>query len=184
LKKVEQPADDENILIVGLGGVGMMGLQFAQALFGKYPLGADVDEEKLHSAARTGAPFVYNPKDKGAIRKLMEDTKGGVCAAVDFVGSESSFKFASSSVRKGGVIIVVGMFGGALTMSLPLIPMRAITIKGSFVGNLQESKEMMELVRAGKVDPIPVEKRHMSAANQTLDDLRDGKIVGRVVLTP
>jgi len=52
------------------------------------------------------------------------------------------------------------------------------------VGSLGETQEMMELVRAGKVDPIPYSKRPMSAASQTLDDLREGKIVGRVVLTP
>ena len=52
------------------------------------------------------------------------------------------------------------------------------------VGSLDETKEMMELVRAGKVDPIPFSKRPLSAANETLDDLREGKITGRVVLTP
>ncbi len=41
---------------------------------------------------------------------------------------------------------------------------------------------MMEIVKAGKVDPIPVQTRPMSAANATLDDLRAGRIVGRVVL--
>ena len=38
--------------------------------------------------------------------------------------------------------------------------------------------------RAGKVDPIPYSKRPLSDASKTLDDLREGKIVGRVVLTP
>ena len=52
------------------------------------------------------------------------------------------------------------------------------------VGSLDDTREMMELVRAGKVDPIPYTKRPLSDANKTLDDLRDGKIVGRVVLTP
>jgi D-arabinose 1-dehydrogenase-like Zn-dependent alcohol dehydrogenase len=52
------------------------------------------------------------------------------------------------------------------------------------VGSLNETNEMMELVRAGKVDPIPYQKRPLSDANKTLNDLREGKIVGRVVLTP
>ena len=56
--------------------------------------------------------------------------------------------------------------------------------RGSMTGSLPETLEMMELVRAGKVDPIPYSKRPMSAASQTLDDLREGKITGRVVLTP
>jgi D-arabinose 1-dehydrogenase-like Zn-dependent alcohol dehydrogenase len=69
-------------------------------------------------------------------------------------------------------------------MPLPMFPMRALTITGSFVGSLPEAQEMMALVRAGKVDPIPVEMRPLAEANKTLDDLRNGRIVGRVVLTP
>jgi D-arabinose 1-dehydrogenase-like Zn-dependent alcohol dehydrogenase len=52
------------------------------------------------------------------------------------------------------------------------------------VGSLDETKEMMELVRAGKVDPIPYTKRPLAEAGRSLDDLRQGKITGRVVLTP
>ncbi len=184
LKKVRQPAEGDNILVVGLGGVGMMGMQFAKALFGQYPLGADVDDEKLQAAIKGGSSGVYNPENGDALRKLKADTGGGVVAVVDFVGSESSFKFANAATRKGGTIIIVGMFGGALSMPLPLIPMRSITIRGSFVGNLQEAKEMMDLVQGGKVSSIPVEERDLQAANKTLDDLRNGKIVGRVVLKP
>ena len=184
MKKIGQPKNDDKVLVVGLGGVGMMGLQFARALFGNYPLGADVDDAKLEEASRAGASAVYDPKEPNAIRNLMADTGGGVFAAVDFVGSESSFEFANKAVKKGGKIIVVGLFGGALSMPLPMIPLRSITIMGSFVGNLQESKEMMALVQADKIAPIPIEERDMTDANRTLDDLRAGNIVGRVVLKP
>jgi D-arabinose 1-dehydrogenase-like Zn-dependent alcohol dehydrogenase len=59
-----------------------------------------------------------------------------------------------------------------------------LSITGSFVGSLADAEEMMELVRAGKIDPIPVETRPLSEAGRTLDDLRQGRVTGRVVLTP
>ena len=62
--------------------------------------------------------------------------------------------------------------------------MRAISIGGSYVGTLDETIEMMELVKSGKIDPIPVEERPLSAATKSLDDLRNGTVMGRVVLTP
>ena len=62
--------------------------------------------------------------------------------------------------------------------------MRAISIGGSYVGSLEETKEMMELVKAGKIDPIPVEERPLEAASKSLDDLRKGGVMGRVVLKP
>jgi D-arabinose 1-dehydrogenase-like Zn-dependent alcohol dehydrogenase len=67
-------------------------------------------------------------------------------------------------------------------MPIPMFPLRAITLGGSYVGSLAETKEMLELVKAGKVSPIPIEKRPLDQAGRSLDDLRQGKVLGRVVL--
>ncbi|MDE1172696.1 MAG: alcohol dehydrogenase [Parvibaculaceae bacterium] len=183
MKKLDV-SPEERVLVVGLGGVGMMGLQFAKALFEAAPLAADVDEGKLQAAKGSGAHEVYNPRDPAALKKLLADTGGGVPAAVDFVGSEASLKFALGSVRKGGQVVVVGLFGGGFSMPIPMFPMRAISIGGSYVGNLQETIEMMALVKEGKVDPIPVTERPLAEASKSLDDLRAGTVMGRVVLKP
>ena len=184
MKKVGKLAANDQVLVLGVGGVGMMGVQFAKALFGKGPLAADIDDGKLEAAKKAGASAVYNTKSPDAAKQLMTDTGGGAAAVVDFVGSEKTFAFASQTVRRGGKIIIVGLFGGAMQMPLPMFPFRTISIGGSMVGSLDDTREMMELVRAGKVDPIPYQKRPLSQANATLDDLREGKITGRVVLTP
>lgn len=183
LKKIGTPTKADPIAIVGLGGVGMMGLQFARAMFDCPIIGVDVDPAKLDAAKAAGATAVVNSREDGALKKFLGET-GGAYAAVDFVGSEPSFAFAQGCVRKGGKVVVVGLFGGAFTMPIPLLPMRAISIAGSYVGSLPETHEMLALVRAGKIDPIPVTRRKMSEATRTLDDLREGKIVGRVVLEP
>jgi D-arabinose 1-dehydrogenase-like Zn-dependent alcohol dehydrogenase len=184
LKKVGRLGPDDQVLVLGVGGVGMMGVQFAKAMFGKGPLAADIDDEKLAAAKKAGASGTYNTKEPQAAKKLVSDTGGGAYAVVDFVGSEKTFAFATQAVRRGGKVIVVGLFGGAMQMPLPMFPFRAISIGGSMVGSLDDTREMMELVRAGKVDPIPYSRRPLSEANRTLDDLRGGKIVGRVVLQP
>jgi D-arabinose 1-dehydrogenase-like Zn-dependent alcohol dehydrogenase len=184
MKKIGKLGPNDQVLVLGVGGVGMMGVQFAKALFGKGPLAADIDEGRLAAAKKGGASATYNTKEPEAAKKLVADTGGGAYAVVDFVGSEKTFAFAAQSVRRGGKVIIVGLFGGAMQMPLPMFPFRAISIGGSMVGSLSETKEMMELVKAGKVDPVPVTRRPLSAANQTLDDLREGKIVGRVVLQP
>jgi D-arabinose 1-dehydrogenase-like Zn-dependent alcohol dehydrogenase len=66
---------------------------------------------------------------------------------------------------------------------LPSLPLRAISIIGSYVGNLNELKELMELVKTGAVPAIPVATRPLAEVGQTLEDLRAGRIIGRVVLT-
>jgi D-arabinose 1-dehydrogenase-like Zn-dependent alcohol dehydrogenase len=69
-------------------------------------------------------------------------------------------------------------------LSLPLIPLRAITIQGSYVGNLAELRDLMSLLRRTKVEPIPIACRGLDQAQATLVDLEHGKLIGRTVLQP
>lgn len=184
LKKIGTPGPADAVLIVGLGGVGMMGLQFAKTLFDCPVMATDISEEKLAAATQAGAAATFNAADEDTVKAIRAATDGGVYAAVDFVGSEASFGLARGVLRKGGQAVVVGLFGGAFTMPIPLLPMQAHTLQGSFVGSLAETKEMLDLVKKGAVDPIPVAERPLDQATQTLDDLRAGNIVGRVVLKP
>jgi D-arabinose 1-dehydrogenase-like Zn-dependent alcohol dehydrogenase len=171
------------LLIVGLGGVGMMGLQFARALTDKPILVADIDPAKREAALELGAKEAFDPADAGA-RKAIFKATGGVGAAVDFAGSDKSLGFAQAVVAKGGAAIVVGLIGGSFTLPVPMFPLRALTIMGSYVGSTAEAREMIDLVKAGKIAPIPVEKRPLDQTSRSLDDLRAGRIVGRVVITP
>lgn len=182
LKKLGDVPKEDRILIVGAGGVGMMAVQFAKVLFDNPILVADVNPAAREAAEKAGAAATYDPKDPGAVKKLIADTKGGVYGAVDFVGAEGSLNFAVGALRKGGRAIVVGLFGGKFEMPIPMFPFREISIGGSVVATLKQTHEMMELVRQNKVAPIPVQTRPLSEAWQTLEDLRQGKIVGRVVL--
>src|SRR5580658_7503667 len=184
LKKVPTLGPKDDVLVVGAGGLGMMAIQFAKEMFGKGPLVADIDEGRLQAAMGAGAKAVYNTKDPEAVGKLMADTGGGALGVVDFVGSEATFAFDTQAVRRGGKVVIVGLFGGAMGMPIPMFPLRALTIGGSYVGSLAEAEAMMEIVRAGKVDPIPVKEAPLSAANEVLEDLKAGKVIGRVVLVP
>ncbi len=183
LKKVAPLGKDQTIAIVGLGGVGFMGLQFARALFPEARIiGVDIDDKTLESAAENGADQVCNSSDPDAAKQIIKNSRGGIDAAIDFVGAESSLNFAQRIVGKGGKVIVVGLFGGRFSMPIPMFPFRELSIIGSYAGSLANAVEMLDLVKQGGVVPIPIEKRPLDQAGKTLDDLRQGKIVGRVVL--
>jgi D-arabinose 1-dehydrogenase-like Zn-dependent alcohol dehydrogenase len=184
LQKIGQLEPGDQILIVGCGGVGMMGIQFAKALFNTPPLAADIDTGRREAARAGGACATYDAADPGAPDRIRSDTQGGPVAVVDFVGSEPSFALASKTVRRGGKIIVVGLFGGSMRMPLPLIPLRALAILGSNTGTLEDAKAMMSLVQTGRVAAIPFTHRPLSSADAALNDLKNGAVTGRVVLTP
>jgi D-arabinose 1-dehydrogenase-like Zn-dependent alcohol dehydrogenase len=172
------------LLVVGLGGVGMMGLQFARALTDAPILVADIDAAKRDAALRLGASAAFDPADAGARKGIVKSSAGGAGAALDFAGSDKSLGFAQSVVAKGGAAIVVGLLGGSFSLPVPMFPLRALTVMGSYVGSPAEAREMLDLVKAGRIAPIPVELRPLEATSRSLDDLRAGRIVGRVVITP
>ena len=183
LKKLGTLGQGDQIMIVGLGGVGMMGLQFTKALLGISPLASDIDAAKRETAMAAGAGGVYDPSDPAVRKQILKET-GGLAGAIDFVGSEASLQFAHGLVRKGGVVVVSGLMGGQLEIPIPMFPLRALSIIGTFVGSLTEAHEMIALARNQNVSTIPLEKRDLSEANSALDDLRGGRVVGRIVLTP
>jgi D-arabinose 1-dehydrogenase-like Zn-dependent alcohol dehydrogenase len=172
-----------SLMIVGLGGVGMMGLEIARALTDGRKYAADVVAAKRETALSLGAEAAFDPSAPDA-RKAVLRGAGPVNAAIDFVGSEASLNFAQSVVGKGGAVIIVGLMGGKFSLSVPMFPLRELTLAGSYVGSLAEARELMALVRAGRIRPIPVDERPLSEANAALADLRAGNVTGRVVLRP
>lgn len=182
LKKLAPVEGGEPVLLIGCGGVGLMGIQFAQALLGSAPLVADIDRGRLEAALACGAGAAYDAADEATPDRIRADTGLGPAAVVDFVGSEQSFALANRLVRRGGTIVVVGLFGGALRLPLPLIPLRALSIVGSNTGTLAEAVEMMSLVRAGRIQPIPLTRRPLAEAETALRSLEQRAVTGRVVL--
>jgi D-arabinose 1-dehydrogenase-like Zn-dependent alcohol dehydrogenase len=184
VRKIGGLGHDDTIVIVGFGGVGMMALSFIQALYGRSAIVADVSDDRLAAARAAGATQTVRTDDPRAAEALVASSGAGAAVVIDFVGSEASFQFSSTVIRRGAKIILVGLFGGAMTVPLPLFPLRPFTVMGSFVGSLSEANEMMALVRSGQVAPIPVTCRPLSEASAVLDALRHGRVTGRIVLNP
>ena len=88
---------------------------------------------------------------------------------------------ALGALRKGGKLILVGLFGGEIPLSIAGTILRALTVQGSHVGSVDELKAVVALARAGKIKPIPIQKRPLSDVSRTLDELKTGSITGRVV---
>src|SRR5690606_32747171 len=181
LKKAPVDRDRDWLLILGVGGVGLSGLQIARALGHKNVAVADIDPAKRELALASGASVVVDPREPDALAELQA-LPGGIAAAIDFVGAGATANFGIAAIRKAGTYVVVGLFGGDVTLSVPLVVLRAITLRGSYVGNLGELRELIELVKAGRIPLLPVETVPMASVNEALDRLREGKVQGRLVL--
>jgi D-arabinose 1-dehydrogenase-like Zn-dependent alcohol dehydrogenase len=184
LKKVVPFPAGGRLLIIGAGGVGLSGVRLAKAMGLPAPIVAEVDKSKWDLAKAAGASECIDPTEATAVRTLMKATAGGVQAAIDFVGAGSSFAFAFSTLGKAGTLVSVGLFGGATPIAPAMISMKAVTIKGSYVGSLQDMRELMDIARSGTLAELPVATRPLSQINDALADLKQGRVRGRVVMLP
>ena len=183
LKKVGPTLQQEPLVVIGAGGLGLMCLALAKAMGSPGVVVVDIDPRKRDAAMQAGATAVVDGNAPDAARQLAK-LGNGAWSVIDLVGSSSTVRLGVDSLAKGGKLIVVGLFGGDITISTPLLPMKALTLQGSYVGSLAEMKELLALVKRTGLPAQPVGTRPFADADAALSELRAGKVVGRLVLTP
>ena len=175
---------DEWIAVIGAGGLGLSAIGMLRSVGHEHIVAVDVDISKLKLAAAAGATATVDSRDSGCASQLKQIVGGFIYGAVDLVGSTDTANLALGTLRKGGKLILVGLYGGEIPLSLVTAIQRALTIQGSHLGTIAELKEVVALAREGKIQSIPIQKRPLSAVSRTLDELKAGEIVGRVVVEP
>jgi D-arabinose 1-dehydrogenase-like Zn-dependent alcohol dehydrogenase len=158
-----------------------MGLAVAKGIDFRQVLALDIDDERLKLAPEYGADMTANSRGNEVIPAVLGRT-GGMTAVIDFVGSEQTAALGLGLLSAGGTYVNVGLFGGELRTPLAALSLRQIRIRGSYVGTLAELHELIGYVRAGNIKLIPVSTSPIARLNESLAELRAGKIRGRQVL--
>ena len=171
---------DDWIVVMGAGGLGLMAIAMLRALGHERIVCCEIDAGKYAAAKEAGALETMNPADAGTLARLQA-LPGGVVGVVDLVGANQTAQLGLATLRKGGRYVVVGLFGGEIPLSLVPVAQRALTIQGSYVGTVAELREVVALAQAGKLKAIPTEVRGLDQVSRTLDELKAGTVVGRVV---
>jgi propanol-preferring alcohol dehydrogenase len=175
----------EFLVIIGAGGLGLMGVQIAHAITNAKIICVDLDDKKLETAKEMGADYVVNSKDTETSQKIISIcNEKGADSVVDFVNAPPTAKLGLSVLRKRGNLVLVGLFGGSLELSLVTIPLKSITIQGAYTGNYNDMVELLDLTRKGTINPIITKHYSLSEANTALEDLKARKILGRAVINP
>ncbi len=184
IRKFGEVLKDVPLVIIGAGGLGFMALSILQAMGLKGAIMVDLDQTKRDEAIRAGALAAIDSGADDAAAQIIAATGGGAMAVLDLVGAEATTSLAIASVARGAHIVICGLYGGELVVPLPYIPMRPLHIQGSWVGNLAELRELIGLVRDRGLRTVPVVERPLETAFDSLMDLKQGRLLGRVVLVP
>ncbi len=168
-------AEEDLVVVIGAGGVGLSAVQIAKSQ-GARVLALDSREEARKAAQAAGADSVLAPEEAQSVRDAD--------VVVDFVGKGSTLSLGRSMLGVGGRYVAVA--GGAES-----VPMTATDIMeygraflGSYSSTMADLARVVSLAEAGRLTPVVTRRAPLEEAADVLQDLRDGKIVGRAVLEP
>lgn len=180
--------DTPRVLVVGAGGLGLWGVQWARALLPKQTkiYVADTRASKIEHAKAEGAdggvvwPF---SGDAAEVAKMTKEQCGGEFdAALDFVGAGSTANFTFQCMRFAGIQVLIGLAGGTLPVPVAPSALRMINLQGVYVGSPAQMAAVARLVSEGKVKSPPITVFKPEQAGEVMQMLVDGKLGGRGVL--
>lgn len=175
----------EEVVIIGVGGLGIHAVQIAKAS-GARVIAIDIVPRKLEFAKQYGADEIIDARNGEIFEKVRSLTNGnGVDAYIDFVGSPNSLGAGLRSLRRGGRLVIVG--NDPLQRDFQFNPHKAVTFEevqiiGSHAATRQEMLELLQLVKAGTIKPVVAARYPLSQANEAHQALENQDSPGRIVL--
>lgn len=182
VQKIMPLDGDDPVVLIGAGGLGLTAVAMLRAFGHRRILCLDTTQDKLDAALAAGATDVVlaGPDQTDAI---LHAAGGPVAAVIDFVNVSVTARAAIAVLRKGGKLVVVGVGGGELALSLSEIVFRALTIQGTLMGSPQDLRDVIALANAGKLAATPITCVERSGTNDAIGALARGDVTGRLVLT-
>jgi propanol-preferring alcohol dehydrogenase len=170
-------------VVIGAGGLGQFGVQMLAALSPARVVALDLAEPKRVLASALGAELVLDPASPGVVEEIQSFAgPEGPAAVLDFVGVEATLALALQAVGRRGLVVIVGLGGGAVPLSFRALAAEA-SVTTSYWGSRSDLEEVVALAQRGAIS-ARVERHDLTQINQVLSRLAAGEIEGRAVLVP
>ncbi|MFB6360535.1 MAG: zinc-binding dehydrogenase, partial [Halobacteriales archaeon] len=173
----------EDVVVYGLGGIGLSAVHIADALGGNV-IGVDIMDEKLEMAESLGAVETVNAADADPVQAVRDITDGGAAVSLDALGIDETCQNAINSLGTRGRHVQIGLTGreqeGYIDLPTDTIVMNEIQVRGSSGIPPARYGEIFDMVRTGKLDPAAIVTDHigLEALNDELAAMTDYDTVG------
>jgi len=124
---------------------------------------------------------LINAATSQAHREIKKATGGGAHVVMVTSGSRAAYEMALRSIRKAGTLAIVGMAPEPVPLSTVAMVSGEFRIVGSAVGSRQELREVLQLAAEGKLK-CRIERHRLPEIDGIFEEMKNGRIVGRVVL--
>jgi uncharacterized zinc-type alcohol dehydrogenase-like protein len=163
--------------VVGIGGLGHLGLQFAKA-FGAEVTALSTSKDKEAEALELGATGFVNTRDTAELKKVA----GSFDFLLSTVSADQDWQALVNSLRPKGTLCIVGVPPSPIALqAFPLISGQR-SVAGSPIGSPRDLHEMLGVAARHGVKAI-TERFAMVKANDAIAKVKKGKVRYRAVLT-
>ncbi len=169
----------QSIGIIGIGGQGHLAVQIAKQM-GATVVAIDIDPRKLDLARELGADHCVDSSNPDAIPELIAM---GLEIVMITAPSHQAHQLALGIVANGGTLSLCAVPAGETPLSMTQCAFKGVRLLAQAVATRQDLADTLALAASGRLN-CQVQARPLSDGPKTIDDLRAGAIVGRVVLVP
>lgn len=186
--KVEAGA---NVVIFGLGGIGLNVIQGAKLVGANMIVGVDINPARKELATKFGMTHFVNPKEVEGdlVPYLVNLTKGGADYSFECIGNTTTMRQALECCHKGwGVSVIIGVAGAGQEISTR--PFQLVTgrvWKGTAFGGARGRTDVPKIVdwymeKKINIDDLITHKLKLADINQGFDLMKQGKSIRSVVV--
>lgn len=169
----------QRLAVFGIGGLGHLAVQIGREM-GAEITAVDTADEKLQLAESLGAVKGFNAKSRNVVKELR--AAGGVHVALVTSAAKVAYDTAFACVRPTGTLLAVGLPPEDICFPPILMAAKEVRIQASAVGTRQDLREVLAMASKGKIR-CRVAAQPLSEANLVIDQLRQGQVSGRMVLS-
>ena len=178
----------KKVIVFGCGPIGIYAQMVAKLSGAEYVIGVDITKERLDLAKKMGTDIVLNSKEIDVVAEVDRITKGfGMDIVVELTGNKAVLNDATRTLRRGGDIVLVGLFSGPVELDLVNnVIYKEANVYG-VTGRIMWDTwwTAQSILLSGKLDVSPVITHYFDLGDfdqafQLAESAKTGKIVFRI----
>lgn len=180
--RVANAKEGDVVVVWGVGALGFNAIQVAKAK-GCSVIAVGRSEFKLQKAKELGADYVVNSAKEDPVKAIKEYSGGGADIVLQLVPTDvKTYEQAFYALRRGGTLVLLGYPPGKLCLPVIEWGLDEKKVIASLAFTRYDISESLRLLAQGKVKPVITTYKGLESINQALNDLREGKVLGRPVI--
>jgi len=183
----------DNVIVIGVGGVGQYMVQTAKALGAGTVIAVDIDQARLDKMLSYGADFVINvsgktPKEVSGDLKGIRKKKGLPAYGwkiFEVTGSKPGQELALNLLSFTGTLVIVGFGMQKVEYAISRLMAFDAEIIGTWGCLPEYYPQVLEMVLSGKIALAPfVQTRPMSTIAEAFEEAHRKSPDQRIILVP